>query len=125
MKSNEQKIVIESRTQLPDTNEYSYQLTYVMKEKNKFFVAPMQVFPPQNRDAVTIYSPFENKRFNLSVNNTNQLEPDNPFNVVQLEATYKDELNDNQGNNQWMLQPEPDKYLFADPWEETFISNPT
>ena len=65
LQKNLQPYLISSRTFLPSTNEYTYQLTYVMKDGKTLVASPTKNFPPQNNNDVVIITPFEMAQFNL------------------------------------------------------------
>jgi hypothetical protein len=117
---------IPSRTYLPSTNEYTYQLTYVMKDgKGVFLVGPQKLFPPQNSDLVTIFSPFQKTRFTLGVVNPPAALAVPRIQYVSLTAQYKDPQNNNFQENLWDFEVPADKtYLQGQPWQINIVQNP-
>ena|GEM_PF-7077787 len=93
LRANLAEFKISSRTYLPGTNEYTYQLTYVMKDGATLVAAPRKAFPPQNSDRVVIHSPFEDYQFYLSIINPSEPSKVQRITQVQITANYNDPVN--------------------------------
>ncbi len=124
MTDNATTITIPSRTHLRSANEYSYQLTYVMKNKSRFLVAPQAVFRPQNRELNTISSPFVGKQANVYVSNPEGVDP--TIVAVDVVGQYSDPLNTASGlENGWNFEPLANKTFSAGTrWSFVAIANP-
>jgi hypothetical protein len=126
LRSNLESSKISSRTFLPSTNEYTYQLTYVMKDGTTLVAAPTKNFPPQNNDNVVIVSPFEDYQFYLSVINPSGPSLNSRITRVQVTATYNDPVN-NFGpvKHVWnYAPPSGEEFSQAPPWELQVPRNP-
>jgi len=122
MTDNTSQIVFESRTFLPSANEYNYALTYVMKNGVRYRVDPISAFPPDNRAAVTVSSPFQNRTLYVAVLNPTDSEK---IVQVQLEGTYDDGTNDINDANAWNFAPNPTLgYEQAQQWILSVVGNP-
>jgi hypothetical protein len=126
MTDNTTPIEIASRTYLPSTNEYTYQLTYVLKNKQVLQVASQKVFPPQNSELVTIYSPLGKKVYSLGVINPPPLDPIPAITYVQVAANYEDPQNKNSEFHQWDFEvPAGSRYYKAPNWTLDVVNNPS
>ncbi|HYO77449.1 MAG TPA: hypothetical protein VE010_13390 [Thermoanaerobaculia bacterium] len=124
MTNNLTPIVIPSRTFLPSANEYSYQLTYVLKNKVRLVVAPQPVFAPQNRALNTIVSPFVSRQANIYISNPTAASPK----IVMVEAIgqYRDPQNDVSGmENGWTVEPAEKLYTPGAAWTFSAVPNAT
>jgi len=125
MVDNVTPIEIASRSFLPSTNEYTYQLTYVMKDKRVVQVASRKVFPPQNSDLVTIFSPFQETLFSIGVINPSGATTLPSIRRVQISGEYKDPQNGNSQSHQWSFAvPTGQEYTEGEPWTLDVIDNP-
>ncbi len=124
MTNNTTVITIPSRTHLRSANEYSYQLTYVMRNKTQYVVAPQAVFKPQNRELVTITSPFKQSSANVSVSNPDGIDPS--IFAVDLVGQYRDPQNPATGlENGWNFEPKKGATFSAGQrWLFTAVENP-
>ena len=127
IEQNLQPYLISSRTFLPSTNEYTYQLTYVMKDGQTLVASPTKTFPPQNNNDVVILSPFEMVQFNLAVLNPGLLQSvDPPISRVQVTGTYHDPVNGfGPASHPWNYAPPAgEEYSEAPPWNISVPRNP-
>jgi hypothetical protein len=125
MVDNVTPIEIASRSFLPSTNEYTYQLTYVMKDKRVVQVASRRVFPPQNSDLVTIFSPFQETMFSIGVINPSGASTLPSIRRVQVTGRYDDPQNSNTQSHQWSFTvPTGQEYTEGEPWTIDVIDNP-
>lgn len=125
MEDNETRIELPSRSFLPSTNEYTYQLTYVMKDKRVVQIASQKIFPPQNSELVTIYSPFQESLFSIGVINPTAPGPLPSISRVQVTGTYSDPQNVNTQSHQWSFAvPAGAGYFEGPPWIVDVIDNP-
>jgi hypothetical protein len=125
MVDNVTPIEIASRSFLPSTNEYSYQLTYVMKDKRVVQVASRKVFPPQNSDLVTIFSPFQETMFSIGVINPSAPTALPSITRVQVTGKYEDPQNTNTQSHQWSFAvPTGQVYTEGPTWTIDVIDNP-
>lgn len=124
MVDNTTALSIPSRTYLPSTNEYTYQLTYVMKDKSVIQVGPRKVFPPQNSNLITIFSPFQDTTFTLGVINP-AVGVTPRIKQVLVTAVYTDYQNNNSQKKQWNFAvPATDEFYLAEPWNLSIVQNP-
>jgi hypothetical protein len=124
MTDNTTVIEIPSRTHLPSANEYSYQLTYVMKNKSRYVVSPQPVFAPQNRALNTIFSPFVGRQAAVFVSNPTDVTP--KVMMVDLVGQYQDPQNTASGlENGWNFELNPEKLLTSGQrWSFSAVANP-
>ncbi|HEX8254018.1 MAG TPA: hypothetical protein VF846_12800 [Thermoanaerobaculia bacterium] len=126
MIDNINAIEIVSRTHLRSANNYSYQLTYVMKNGARYVVAPRSVFQPQNRQRVTIVSPFVERQANVYISNPTAADP--KIFAVDMVGRYADPLNDFSGlENGWNFEPDLGKIFTSadDKWKFAAVDNVT
>ena len=113
---------IQSKTFLPSGNEYSYQLTYVMEDGNRFHVAPVHGFGANNTEFVTINSPFRPVSYDVAALN---IQGTDCIERVQLNGTYDDVENELNQNNQWNQGVQCDAgYTELDSWDISVVDNP-
>ncbi len=116
---------ITSRTFLPSTNEYTYQLLYVMKDGNRYTVQPLTAFPPENRRKVFLTSPFRTKEVGFTLWNPHE---DSKPTIIQVnvKGVYQDPLNDYTATNLWKFKPPEDEDFFEPetPWIVNVPNNP-
>jgi hypothetical protein len=130
MTDNTKQIDIVSRTHLRSANDYSYQLTYVMKNMARYVVAPRPVFAPQNRQLVTIVSPFVERQANVYTSNppTAPTAAVTKIFMIDVVGRYADPLNDFSGlENGWNFAPDPKDIFTAakTPWKFSAVDNVT
>lgn len=125
MIDNTSPIAIPSRTFLRSSNQYSYQLTYVMKSKTRIVVAPQPVFAPQNRALNTITSPFVRRQANIYV--SNPATAATKIQMVEAIGEYVDPLNLSATGleNGWSITPKADGYSPGDVWQFDAVPNAT
>ncbi len=123
MTDNASQIVFKSTTFLPSTNEYNYALTYVMKNGVRYRVDPITAFPPNNRAAVTVTSPFQNRTLYVAV--LNPANATEKIVQVQLEGTYDDNTNDLNDANTWNFAPDTNlAFEQGTNWILSVVGNP-
>lgn len=125
MTDNTTVITIPSRTHLRSANDYSYQLTYVMKNMARYVVAPRPVFAPQNRQLNTIVSPFVERQANVYISNPTA--PTSKIDMIDVVGRYADPLNEFSGlENGWNFAPEKDKLFSSSTrWAFSAVDNVT
>lgn len=128
MIDNATEIAIPSRTYLPSANEFSYQLTYVMKDKNQFAVAPQLVFAPQNRELNVVTSPFVSRNVEIVVQNFEEETPVPPvITGIKAVANFRDPLNPvGTLQNGWdfKIPAEEKEYFEGGDWTFDAVNNP-
>jgi hypothetical protein len=117
MMDNTNLLKAESKNYQPSNNQLTYQLTYVMKDKNKYVMGPVEVYSASLNGPIIISSPFVERQFNLMVINLPPGIPA-PVTYVQIRGTY---------SHDWKFAPPQDEAFYeANPsWTINLVSNPS
>jgi hypothetical protein len=96
-----------------------------MKDKRVVQIASQKIFPPQNSELVTIFSPFQESLFSIGVINPTETSKLPAINRVQVTASYSDPQNANSQTHQWSFAvPAGLGYFEGPPWVVDVIDNP-